>query len=352
MPGWQKLFEPLWESKKIALVGVVQEQHADRARLYAQWKQITWPILVDPLNLYGIKVVPIPMALDEAGKVVIPRIRSDKQLREFLAAPRAKPIPRDPYTYNPGVRSFLRREWTAAIKAFEKQGDPFKLGVSLRFRSESDARTVGDAQRAIDSWQAALDRDPNQYIWRRRIQQYGPRLDKPYNFYGWIEQARREIRARGETPVSLRVEPRGAELLDKRSKGKLDQTDKDPDGKIQRDSNRRIAVETMVTPPYAKPGDRVRIRFVFRTGTAKWNNEGEPLTVTVGGKVVEADLIHERAKAAHSAETRVLECEIEVQRGQESVKAYALYDVCIDDEGSCVYLRRDIEIPIKASADR
>ena len=152
--------------------------------------------------------------------------------------------------------------------------------------------------------------------------------------------------------MPLRVEPRGAELLDKRSQAKLEQTDKDPEGKILRDEKGRIAVETMVTPPVAKPGERVRIRFVFRTGTAKWNNEGEPLTVSVGGKVVEADLVHDRAKLAHSAETRVLECEIEVEQGQKSVKAYALYDVCIDDEGTCVYLRRDIEIPIKASADR
>jgi hypothetical protein len=246
----------------------------------------------------------------------------------------------------------LRGDWSDAIGAFEKHRDFFRLGVAFRARSESDSRAPGDAQNAIDSWYAALKSDPNQYIWRRRIQQYGPRLAKPYNFYGWVEQARKEIRARGETPVALRVEPRGAELLDKRSQAKLEQSDKDPDGKIQRDEKSRITVETMVTPPYAKPGERVRIRFVFRTGTAKWNNEGEPLTVTVGGKVVEADLVHAQAKAAHSAETRVLECEIEVQKGPESVKAYALYDVCIDDEGTCVYLRRDLDIPIKASADR
>ena len=51
-----------------------------------------------------------------------------------------------------------------------------------------------------------LDIDPNQYIWRRRIQQYGPRLDKPYPFYDWgAASAREEIAARGETPVGLTV---------------------------------------------------------------------------------------------------------------------------------------------------
>ena len=43
------------------------------------------------------------------------------------------------------------------------------------------------------------------------MQQYGPRLDKPYPFYDWVETAREEIRARGETPSPLRVEPAGAE---------------------------------------------------------------------------------------------------------------------------------------------
>ena len=60
-------------------------------------------------------------------------------------------------------------------------------------------------QRAIDAWGQALAIDPNHYIWRRRIQQYGPRLIKPYPFYDWVEQAAREIRARGETPVELAV---------------------------------------------------------------------------------------------------------------------------------------------------
>ena len=39
-----------------------------------------------------------------------------------------------------------------------------------------------------------------------RIQQYGPRLDKPYPFYDWVPTAIEEITARGETPVDLSVE--------------------------------------------------------------------------------------------------------------------------------------------------
>ena len=88
----------------------------------------------------------------------------------------------------------------------------FRLGVAYRMRYDSQERREGDFQTAIDEWSAALALDPNQYIWRRRVQQYGPRLDKPYPFYDWVPAARDEIVARGEQPVPLVVEPRGSEF--------------------------------------------------------------------------------------------------------------------------------------------
>ena len=64
---------------------------------------------------------------------------------------------------------------------------------------------------AVDFWSMALQEDPNQYIYRRRIQQYGARLGKPYPFYDWVESAQAEIRERGETPVDLTVPLTGAD---------------------------------------------------------------------------------------------------------------------------------------------
>jgi hypothetical protein len=49
------------------MVGIIQEQHPDRARLFMQWKQMDWPILVDSLNLLGVAAVPITLAIDEYG---------------------------------------------------------------------------------------------------------------------------------------------------------------------------------------------------------------------------------------------------------------------------------------------
>ena len=53
----------------IAVVGITQEQHPERCRLYAQWKEYDWPILWDPFNLTGSKVVPNVVLVDEHGVV-------------------------------------------------------------------------------------------------------------------------------------------------------------------------------------------------------------------------------------------------------------------------------------------
>src|SRR5207249_1815342 len=107
-----------------------------------------------------------------------------------------------------------------AIEAYERalrlapESGPvhFRLSVAYRKRYDSDFRQPGDFERAVEQWSAALGSDPNQHIWRRRIQQSGPRLDKPYAFYDWVTTARKEIAERGEIPKSLSVEPAGAEI--------------------------------------------------------------------------------------------------------------------------------------------
>jgi hypothetical protein len=346
MPGWQKRFEPLWKSGKIQLVGIVQEQHADRARLYAQWRGIKWPILVDSLNLYGIKVVPIPMALDEAGCVVLKRIRGTEEFDKFLAAPRATPVKRAEYVCSRGVKRYLDGKLDSAAFDFAMSQDAedlFRGGVVGQARA--DAGKLGGATSAVKSWQRALAKRPDQYIWRRRIQQYGPRLAKPYNFFGWVEQARREITARGETPVTLRVEPRGSELIDRASKAEQKHRNPDPDGKLDVDTEEYLKVETVVIPPVARPGAQVRIRFICVLRRATWNDEGEPLSITVNGKVTEADLV------GGSGEMRLLECEVEVPADGSKVSAYAAFDICIKKTGVCCYLRQELKIPLKVDAN-
>ena len=67
-------------------MGVVQEQHPDRAKLYRQWRKLGWPIYVDSLNLLGLSAVPVPVALDESGIVRVSRPNPRTFVRDFIDA--------------------------------------------------------------------------------------------------------------------------------------------------------------------------------------------------------------------------------------------------------------------------
>ena len=69
---------------RLVLLGVTQEQHADRCRLFAQWKRFDWPILHDPINLLEAPAVPIVVAIDEHGIVRAVRPRPETFAAEFL----------------------------------------------------------------------------------------------------------------------------------------------------------------------------------------------------------------------------------------------------------------------------
>ena len=153
--------------------------------------------MVDSLDLLGVAVVPITVLIDEAGIVRSTRPRGDA-VETFLAAPPAAPATaNDAAPPATATETELARahhelmfgdegDLEGAIATYEQHladdatgATHFHLGVALRRRSEGRRRQPGDFAVAIDRWQDALAINPNQYIWRRRIQQYGPRLDKP-----------------------------------------------------------------------------------------------------------------------------------------------------------------------------
>ena len=59
MPVWHEGTAKWVKEGKLVLLGVTQEQHADRCRLLAQWKGFGWPILHDPINVLEATGVPI-----------------------------------------------------------------------------------------------------------------------------------------------------------------------------------------------------------------------------------------------------------------------------------------------------
>lgn len=397
VPGWHEATKELQEQGKLQMVGILQEQHPDRARLFMQWKQMGWPLLVDSLNLLEVPYVPITLAIDEHGVIrkVYPQ-QSD--LEEFLS--RDYPEPAEaapPPSKKPDLaelRAAAQQEntahaWRAYANALTLWGGPeqlqeavaayqqalerqpghgpthFRLGVAYRRRYDSNLGAESDFQKAVEHWAAALDTDPNQYIWRRRIQQYGPRLDKPYSFYDWVNTARKEVRERGEDPVKLNVEPGGAEFAHPAkefAQREMAAEEPDPRGRIYRDQRGFVHVGTAVVPPRVGPGEAARVHVLFRPNLdikAHWNNEvGDDLVFWVnppeGWQVDNQLLSVENPPQPVSQETRKVEFELrcpeDVKPGHEvTIPAYALYYVCEDVKGTCLYRRQDVALEIRVS---
>ena len=385
MPGWHDATKELQDAGRIQMLGIIQEQNPDRCRLFMQWKQMKWPILVDTFNQLEVSVVPLTYAIDEHGIVRQAGLRlqdADALEENFLAkswpapaaeaaSPTEQPwqkVARRAHEGRPGAATRAVDVLSELVQSRPEDGwAHFRLAAAHRLRYDSPERRDGDFQKAVDHWQRALEIDPNNYIWRRRIQQYGPRLSKPYPFYDWIEPARREIAARGEEPVPLVVEPTGSEIAAPSRSADAEQTTKparspDPRARVLQDgvgtSARLIYVETTAVPSTVAPGDVVRAHLVFRPNEealAHWNNESEPLLVwidaTSGWSVGEPLLRGANAAAAVSTETRRLEVELtapaEATSGLTEVPGYALYYVCEDENGTCLYRRQDLKVAVE-----
>ncbi len=396
VPGWHEATKQLQREGKLQMLGIIQEQHPDRARLFMQWKQMGWPVLVDSYNLLGVAAVPLTLAIDEHGIVRHAGLRMQQAqsvAEQFVNTAYEMPAVTSPdkarrpdfeRLKRGAERSNAAAAWRAyadalavwggvervsdAIAAYQRalQLDPrdamaaFRLGVAYRIRHDSPYRQPQDFQKAVKHWSLALAMDPNQYIFRRRIQQYGPRLDKPYPFYDWVSEARREIRARGEQPAPLQVEPAGAELARPSRRFEtqaIAAAEPDPEGRILRDNGEFIRLETTLVPPVVEPGQSARVHLEFRPNLenkAHWNNELDGLVVWV--KPAEGWAVESRAlwlpnpPEPVSQETRRLEFEIRVPEyasGRVALPAYALYYVCEDVNGLCLYRRKDIRVTVE-----
>ena len=352
------------------VAGIIQEQHPDRARLFMQWKGMGWPIMIDSLNLLGVSAVPITLLIDEHG--VIQAVQpNDEDFQDFLGRsyPTSKASQQE-IAELPGDATFLWEDVAQvgeAIDAYrqalatERAGSiHFRLGVAYRRRYDSTYRRDGDFERAVEHWGKALAIDPNQYIWRRRIQQYGPRLTKPYSFYDWVSEARQELESRGEAPSPLAAEPGGAEFAyPAESFPTTDSLGKEPDprGRIRRDEEGLIRAETIVVPAVMAAGESVRVHVVFRPNPgikAHWNNEADDLVFWVdvpeGWEVDQRYLTVSIPPEPVSQEVRRVEFELKSPANASSITMmtpYVLYYVCEDVNGACLFRRQDLPLKIR-----
>lgn len=394
---WQKKVKPYVESGRLVAVGVVQEQHPDRTRLYRQWRELDWPVFVDSLNLLEhIRVVPWPIAIDEYGFITDTRF-NPPELDTFMKTQTPRRRLSADFNIAPDVdlnalqktteTTNTSEAWLEVGRAWFNYGRPeeinravaaleiavtlapqsgaaqFALGGALRRRYETPGlRKSDDAQRAVDNWGHALSIDPNHYIFRRRLQQYGPRLDKPYNFYFWVRQARADIAARGDTPIALTAEPMGSEIAQPQRRGETlagaPPHNPDPNARINLDTKQLVTIETLITPSTVQPGHRVRARVTFRLNEDTepwWNNEADNLTMHVtlpdGISFTENDLSYANPTTPETRELRQLEFELEIPYaippGEISLPAYALYYTCEDAGGICLYLRQNFTLLLK-----
>ncbi|MGB0578130.1 MAG: TlpA family protein disulfide reductase [Limisphaerales bacterium] len=367
---WHEQSKAFVEAGKVGVIGIIQEQHPQRAKLFMQWKQMDWPLLTDSLNLLGVTAVPITLLVDEHGIVRKTRAKP-RDLEAFLKTDYqndAKANPIEAGWITDSDRRFLRArtpaELTPIIAGYqtaERAELFFRLGAIHRARFDSATAKPNDFTQAISHWQGALDRNPNQYIWRRRIQQFGPRLTKPYPFYDWVPQARKDIRARGETPARLIVEPRGSEIARPirrfTQENAVEVKHPDPTGKLDREARGAIQVETVMVPPVAKPGSSVRVHLVMKPKAAigKWNNEAEPLIafpsdLPEGWKINRKHYQTPMSPKAESTETRIAEFELSIPRnakGKQRAKFTSYFYLRYSDTGVCQFLAQDIEVDIE-----
>jgi tetratricopeptide (TPR) repeat protein len=397
VPVWHEKTKTWVREGKLALLGMAQEQHPDRCRLLAQWKRFDWPILQDRINIMTCDAVPILIAIDEHGIVrnIDPQLETFErtfvehtfpdngglnvpapltprwprgQLRPDFVALRQKAMQE--------ARSSAWRElgdalalWggeervSAAIDAYARAAEldatdaaaVFRLGVCYRRRYDSSQRQLGDFQKAIDYWGRAVEQNPNQYIWRRRIEQYGPPLDKPYAFYDWIKEAEQQIVARGDQPAVLLVRPSGAEIAHPAKELASTPSDvRSPDGggKVLRDRDGLVRAEVTIVPSRVQPGHVVRIHVVLRLDGKRhvhWNNEAGPMRLWMdlppgwqsGGQL----LVWPREDKSVTDQDRSLDFDVKAPaqaEGKIQLNMYALYYVCDDAGGRCRFLRLDI----------
>ena len=208
----------------------------------------------------------------------------------------------------------------------------------------------------------ALELDPNQYIWRRRIEQYGPRLAKPYAFYDWVVQAKAEVSRRGEMPISLTVEPYGSELAGPVRDIVAETSfplELDPKGRIQRDEQRLIEAEVVVVPKRVRPGQAARVHVIFRPSSTldcalEQRIDPSPSLGLRSRGVDDLLSTAERRRATSPSRLRSDASNSKSRhprppRERHRLAAYALYNTCEKAGGRCLFLRQDLSVEVSVA---
>ncbi|MDF1839511.1 MAG: hypothetical protein P1V35_16705 [Planctomycetota bacterium] len=406
MPVWRDITKELRESGDLQVVGIVQEQHPDRTQLYADWQGLDFPILWDPFNTLGVEYVLIASFVDAHGIVRATGLspKDPERLRALIDAKNSPPdgdwkaaepwvtpsMGRTRIAHRPGsleaVKASMSRVlWpvpeTSPSKAAldelvgqtEKRlaasdvqaADHFRAGVARRLRFDSSHGSQGDGQAAIDHWVQALTRNPNQYIWRRRIQQWGPRLDKPYPFYDWVNQAFSDLKERGQPHAPLQTVLSGSEVAGKRGPARAEtseQVEPDPGGKLERDGGVLVGIECASAPhsdivnPDASPSEKsARVHLSIKPlAGSQWTPDTDAAQVWIqapeGWRMDNKLQTFPQPTEASTKKRLALDFEIhapkEARKG--TLTGYVVYSICKPD-GVCLFRRQDFSLDVRVA---
>ncbi|MCA9216010.1 MAG: hypothetical protein KDB27_23245 [Planctomycetales bacterium] len=370
MPGWYKNIKGHLDDGSLHATAIVEEQHGERTSLFNQWKELDKiETFVDSLNRLDVAAVPIVLFVDEFG-IIRKRNPKPSEVDDFLEYdfendPSAKLIE---LPQRPGDQDAIDGKLDQAIAAYrehlkqnpEDARAQFRLGVCYRKRFDGmlSRGNSEDFVLAVQHWQTALRLNPNQYIWRRRLQQYGPVLSKPYPFYDWVDMARNEIVARGESPRKLLTEPTGAELIGPAAAANSERDvavqEPDPTGRVHRDRSETVVVRTAIIHSTEKK-DTARVHVMLRpsaVGGYDWNNEAEPVRLWIRNdqpfKSNHSLVTFSQPKEESSSELRRSEFEVSWSDSDQPkpLEAYVVYHLCNKQTGQCVFWRQDISIDV------
>jgi tetratricopeptide (TPR) repeat protein len=373
VPGWHQKAQVAVGNDQLQELAIATEQYGDRMALFMQWKEMTFPTLLDPLNVMAVKAVPILLLVDEHGIIQF-RNPSDEEFEEFLTKNYPAPqTAQETAPLNPRLKAALAAlqsgkpyQIAEAIQDYQKHTaeNPddaavfFRLGVLLRHRYDSESRQDGDFQNAVLAWSKALAQNPSQYIWRRRIQQYGPQLDKPYPFYNWVTTAREEIKARGAVPLPLTTEPSGSEMASPTKEAatrKNDQLYPAAGGDIP-SGEEAVTLETTLIPHTSREGRDGSYRLHLRVTPQQahhWTSDAQEASLWLlldgqGPQLLTRDITKLPADQEISTSARILESGISAEEAEKGQLALFYY-ICSDTPPVCSFLQSTIELSLPAS---
>jgi len=404
MPVWFEKAKPFVAEGKLAVLGVAHEQHADRCRLFMQWKGIDWPALHDPLNLVNVQSLPLVVAVDEHGIVRSTKLHPDKLAEEFVnkefEAPETPPEPGRTELADTRITRRLAKDGRSvagwrdhgnalvmvglpplideAIEAYrqglkQKKGDVdsrtwFRLGVACCIRHDRPEHRDGDFQAAVDAWRKAVELAPANEVFAARLQQYGPATAMPHAFYDWIETAEKEITAQGGTPVALAVEPCSGERRqpargfgDGKSGGVATSNEAARD-EWKPDENDLVSVEKTVVHCADEKASRVvtvhlRLRPNAERGI-RWSSvAGQPRLLIEPGEDLQVDqaaVTWPPLPQASPDGARTLSFDVQLPKRSKqavSVNVHALYAVQEGEAGQPRRLSRDVSVKIAKATD-